>query len=107
MEFENATTSISDKKEIKSKEEILKSLAKKTEGYVGADIEAVCREAAILTLRENINSKVILRRHFDLALQKVRPSVTKDVESYYQELQQQLTSARAKQMLDEKPGYMG
>ena len=31
----------------------LKKLADKTDGYVGADIEAVCREAAILALRKD------------------------------------------------------
>ena len=82
-------------------------LAKKTEGYVGADIEAVCREAAILALREDISSRDILPRHFEKALDKVRPSVTKEVEKYYEELREQLSAARAKQMLDEKPGYMG
>ncbi|MEK6946309.1 MAG: CDC48 family AAA ATPase [Nanoarchaeota archaeon] len=96
-----------DKNVLKTKEDLLSQLAKKTEGYVGADIEAVCREAAILTLREDIDSKEIFPKHFDKALDKVRPSVTKDVEKYYEELQEQLTSARAKQMLDEKPGYMG
>ena len=93
--------------EIKTREELLRKLAKVTEGYVGADIEAVCREAAILALRENINSKEILPRHFEKALDKVRPSVTPDVEKYYEELQDQLTAARAKQMLDERPAYMG
>lgn len=92
---------------IKTREELLRKLAKVTEGYVGADIEAVCREAAILALRENINSKEIMPRHFEKALDKVRPSVTKDIEKYYEEIREQLTSARAKQMLDEKPGYMG
>ena len=92
---------------LKSKEDLLMHLAKKTEGYVGADIESVCREAAILALREDINSKEILPKHFEKSIDKVRPSVTKDVEKYYEELQSQMTSARAKQMLDEKPGYMG
>ena len=96
-----------DKNVLKTKEDLLSQLVKKTEGYVGADIEAVCREAAILTLREDIDSKEIFPKHFDKALDKVRPSVTKDVEKYYEELQEQLTAARSKQMLDEKPGYMG
>lgn len=96
-----------DKEELKNREDFLKALAKKTNGYVGADIEAVCREAAILALREDINSKDIFPRHFEKALEKVRPSVTKDVEKAYEELQEHFTAARAKQMLDEKPGYMG
>jgi transitional endoplasmic reticulum ATPase len=32
----------------------LEELAKKTEGYTGADIEALCREAAMLAVRESI-----------------------------------------------------
>ena len=96
-----------DSEDIKSRDELLKFLANKTEGYVGADIEAVCREAAILTLREDINSREIYKKHFEKALEKVRPSVTKEVEKAYEELVEHFTAARAKQMLDEKPGYMG
>ena len=92
---------------IKTKEELLRELAKITEGYVGADIESVCREAATLALRENIQAREILPKHFEQALEKVRPSVTKEVQQTYEELQETLTAARAKQMLNEKPGYMG
>ena len=107
IEFENEERAAYDKEEIKNREELLKYLAKKTDGYVGADIESVCREAAILTLREDINSREIYKKHFEKALEKVRPSVTPDVEKAYEELQTHFTAARAKQMLDEKPGYMG
>ncbi len=106
VEYEDGDK-IFGREDIRTKEDLLRILAKKAEGYVGADIEAVCREAAILALREDINSREISKRHFEKALDKVRPSVTKDVEKYYEELQEQLTSARAKQMLDDKPGYMG
>ncbi|MBI2658217.1 CDC48 family AAA ATPase [Candidatus Woesearchaeota archaeon] len=106
VEYENEKSAF-DREDIKSREDILMALAKKTEGYVGADIESVCREAAILALREDINSKEIYKKHFEKALEKVRPSVTKDVEKAYEELQEHFTAARAKQMLDEKPGYMG
>ncbi len=37
-----------------SSEVDIANLAKRTEGYVGADIEAICREAAILALRDVI-----------------------------------------------------
>lgn len=92
---------------ITTREDLLKELAKITEGYVGADIESVCREAATLALRENIDSKEILPKHFEQALEKVRPSVTKEVQQTYEELRETLTAARAKQMLDERPSYMG
>ena len=82
-------------------------LAEKTEGYVGADIESVCREAAILALREDMTAKEVSSSHFAKALDKVRPSVSKDVEDAYKELKDNFTSARAKELRDEKPNYMG
>jgi transitional endoplasmic reticulum ATPase len=85
----------------------LEDLAKKTEGYAGADIEAVCREAAIFALRENMDSKEITSKHFEKALEKVPPSVTKEIEKSYEDLKDSLASAKAKQMQKEKPVYMG
>ncbi|MDO5848464.1 MAG: CDC48 family AAA ATPase [Methanobrevibacter sp.] len=52
----------------------LEKLAQETEGYVGADIESVCREAAMLTLRENIDAKEVSKKYFQEALEKVKPS---------------------------------
>ncbi|MBW3022777.1 CDC48 family AAA ATPase, partial [Candidatus Woesearchaeota archaeon] len=54
----------------------VKELAKKTEGYVGSDIEAICREAAILALRKDMKAKEVTMDNFEDALKKVRPSVT-------------------------------
>jgi len=85
----------------------LEELAKKTEGYVGADIEAICRESAILALREDISSKEVTMKHFNKTLNKVSPSVTEDIEKAYSDMKNHFTSARAKQMKEEKPAYMG
>ena len=52
----------------------LEKLAKETEGYVGADIESVCREAAMLTLRKDIDAKEVTNEYFQEALDKVKPS---------------------------------
>ncbi|MBO8180908.1 MAG: CDC48 family AAA ATPase [Archaeoglobus sp.] len=74
----------------------IEKLAEKTEGYSGADIEAVCREAGMLAIRELIKPGMsreeakeaakklkIENRHFEEALKKVKPSLTKeDVEKY-------------------------
>jgi len=56
----------------------LKKLAKNTEGYVGADIEAVCREAAMLTLRDNIDAEEVSMKFFDEAMEKVKPQKDDD-----------------------------
>ncbi len=51
----------------------LKKLAKQTDGYVGADIESVCREAAMLTLRDNLEADKIPNKYFKEAIEKVKP----------------------------------
>ncbi len=77
----------------------IEELAKKTEGYSGADIEAVCREAGMLAIREAIKpgmskeeaKKVaeklkITKKHFEEALKKVKPSLTKEDLKRYEEI---------------------
>ncbi|HLC38424.1 MAG TPA: CDC48 family AAA ATPase [Candidatus Norongarragalinales archaeon] len=53
----------------------LQTLSEKTEGYSGADLEALCREAGMNSLRENIGSKIIDKKHFEKALDAVRPTL--------------------------------
>ncbi|MCH8003820.1 MAG: CDC48 family AAA ATPase [Nanoarchaeota archaeon] len=89
------------------REAFLLELAKKTEGYVGSDIESVCREAAIFALRENIESKEIALKHFEKALAKVPPSVDEEIQKAYEDIRENLSAARAKEMQKEKPVYMG
>ncbi|MEM3373678.1 MAG: CDC48 family AAA ATPase [Candidatus Woesearchaeota archaeon] len=85
----------------------LEELAKKLEGYVGADIEAICREAAMIALRENIKADKIYLKHFEEAIKEVSPSVSKEVEEAYRELQNQFRAARGKEMKETKPAYYG
>jgi transitional endoplasmic reticulum ATPase len=63
----------------------LDELADKTKDYSGADIEAICREAALIALREDIKSNKVLREHFKKALKKIKPSVSKIDMSRYEE----------------------
>jgi transitional endoplasmic reticulum ATPase len=58
-------------------------LASVTEGYTGADIEAVVREAAMLAARENINAQKVSMRHFEKALLKIKPSVGAEEKAEY------------------------
>ena len=74
----------------------LKNFAEKTEGYTGADLESLAREAAMLALREDITTKIVTNKHFEEAMEKVLPSVSKhDHELYKQVEQKYLKSARA------------
>ncbi|MFO1533728.1 MAG: AAA family ATPase, partial [Thermoplasmatota archaeon] len=68
----------------------LVELARLTKGYVGADLESLCREAAIVALREDRKARVVNKNHFEEALRSVRSSVTEDVIKYYDRLAEQL-----------------
>jgi len=60
----------------------LEKLAKETEGYVGADIEAVCREAVMLTLRNDMKSDNVKMKQFKEAMKKVKPKKEVDLRQY-------------------------
>lgn len=60
----------------------LEKLAKETEGYVGADIEAVCREAVMLTLRNNMDADNVKMKQFKEAMKKVKPKKEIDLRQY-------------------------
>jgi transitional endoplasmic reticulum ATPase len=62
----------------------LEKLAEQTEGYSGADIEALSREAALFALRENVKAKEVTMKHFEQALKKIKPSITDDMFKKYQ-----------------------
>jgi len=84
----------------------IKKLIEQTEGYVGADIENLVREAGMLALREDINSKEVKMKHFNEALKKVSPSVTKgDIDRYRKIETDYLKSAKA--ALESPVGYLG
>jgi len=61
----------------------LTEIAKLTENYSGADLEALVREAALIALREDINADRVHMRHFMKALEKIRPSITPEMVKYY------------------------
>ena len=62
----------------------LNALATETEGYVGADIAALCREAAMFVLRRDIKGKEVKMADFREVMKKIRPSVTKEIEKNYE-----------------------
>uniref|UniRef100_A0A7C2BLN8 AAA family ATPase n=1 Tax=Thermosphaera aggregans TaxID=54254 RepID=A0A7C2BLN8_9CREN len=74
----------------------IEELARRTEGYTGADIAAVCREAAMMAIRESIGEgdkpsvKKVEMRHFVEALKKVPPSLSKEDIEMYERLAREL-----------------
>jgi transitional endoplasmic reticulum ATPase len=83
----------------------IESLARRTEGYSGADIESLCREAGINAIREIMvrtppkeqakgkDKKeapkieyAVTKKHFDDAMKQVKPSITQDMLRFYEKI---------------------
>ncbi|PSQ50481.1 AAA family ATPase, partial [Halobacteriales archaeon SW_7_65_23] len=85
----------------------LDDLAARTDGYVGADIEAVCREASMIATREFITSVDpeeigdsvgnvrVTADHFDQALSEVMPSVDQETRERYDEIEERIERTTA------------
>jgi transitional endoplasmic reticulum ATPase len=69
-------------------------LADKTEGYTGADIKALCREAGFVALRDNTG--IVSAENFEKALDKVPPSVTPEVADFYVRVKKDLEGGLSK-----------
>ncbi|PIN99301.1 MAG: AAA family ATPase [Candidatus Diapherotrites archaeon CG10_big_fil_rev_8_21_14_0_10_31_34] len=74
------------KKIPKEKEVNIEELAKKTEGFSGADIEGLVRETVLIALKEsNMEKNNIRMKHFEQALKKTKPSISKETIEAYEE----------------------
>jgi transitional endoplasmic reticulum ATPase len=79
----------------------LTELAKRTEGYSGADIEGVCREAGILALREDINANIVLNEHFEKALKMIKASLDESTLKYYDNIAEEIQGGMNKRQKDD------
>ena len=68
----------------------LESLADKMQNYTGADVEAICREAALIAMRAE--KKTVSKKNFEEAIDRVRPTITPEMIEYYTKLEGLLTS---------------
>jgi len=68
----------------------LDDLATNLQNYTGADIEAICREAALIAMRAE--RKTVSKKHFEEAIGRVRPTVTDEMMQYYGRMESMLTS---------------
>lgn len=60
-------------------------IATRTEGFVGADLEGLCREAGIFAMRDRADQ--VSRNHFELALAKLHPTMNDNLRAAYQKIQ--------------------
>ncbi|ADM27979.1 AAA family ATPase, CDC48 subfamily [Ignisphaera aggregans DSM 17230] len=69
----------------------LVQLAKMTEGYSGADLEALVREAVMLALRESLVPRPISMKYFQKAMEYVKPSLTRERLEAYEKVHEELS----------------
>jgi len=67
----------------------LDEIAVATQNYTGADIESLCREAAVNAMQNN-HAK-ISSNDFAEGLKRVKPSITKDVEQWYSSIKDEVS----------------
>src|SRR2546428_809766 len=71
----------------------LEELAVDLDGYSGADIEGLCRESAMIALRETKHAKKVTMVHFQEAIKVVRPSIDADTIKFYEEFDKKFKKA--------------
>ncbi len=73
----------------------LKKIAQITEGYSGADLENVCREAGMQAIREKMEKiDKIENKHFEFALSKIKSTLPKNIIERYENMAKQITESR-------------
>ena len=68
----------------------LNQLTIMTKYYSGADIESLCREAAMHALRKDLNAKEVTMKDFQDAMKEMGPSISPDMEKWYKSFMQQI-----------------
>ncbi|KAL7733169.1 hypothetical protein ACLKA6_004686 [Drosophila palustris] len=79
----------------------LKELAAKTDGYTGADLTGLVKQASMFSLRQalnngdkNIDDLCVRKQHFEEALKQLRPSVSEQDRKVYEKLRQKYAAPR-------------
>jgi len=68
----------------------LERLAEELEGFVGADIEGLCREAAMVALRESKKARKVGLKHFEEAKKVVHPSADEETLNFYERISKEM-----------------
>jgi len=110
-EFQNLASNKKDKddmpknidlKNFTNKDVFLYYLAYKTEEYSGADIEALCREAAMLSIRKDDTAEKVKKEQFDEALKCVRASITPNIVRFYDKMSENLGTGISKKDIENR-----
>jgi len=67
----------------------LDMIAIKTDHYSGAEIAAVCNEAALTALEDDVNINRVTAKHFEIALSNLKPRIPTELFEIYRAFQSQ------------------
>jgi len=65
----------------------LDQIAEKTDGYSGAEIAAICNEAALAALEESVTANKVTETHFERALAVTKPRISAELFTVYEKFQ--------------------
>ncbi len=82
----------------------LRRLARETQGYSGADLEAIVTEAGLYAMRKDVNAEKVTARDFSQALKEIKPSVTQEMNEFYASM---MKRKKTQVMEDEVATYTG
>ncbi|MBM3304176.1 MAG: AAA family ATPase, partial [Candidatus Aenigmarchaeota archaeon] len=92
----------------KSMLKVVTPLAKETDGYSGADIEALVREAGLNALRKDMKAKEVTAKNFADAMKKVKPSINPKVLEFYRRAEERLkTTVKESKPKEDELVYVG
>ena len=72
----------------------LNQLAVSTKYFSGADVESLCREAAMHALRRNVKAAEVTMKDFQEAMKELGPSVSPDMENWYKSFMKQVRQVK-------------
>ena len=80
----------------------IKKLNERLKGFSGADIETLCREAAMIALRENMRARKVTLEHFRKAREITNPSVSAEMIKWYTQFGEKLKSRIIEQSKEDR-----
>ena len=74
----------------------LNEIAVATQNYSGADLAALCREAAVEAMHDGLTK--ITSQHFASGLKRIKPSISKEVETWYDKIKEGVSNVVPQKM---------
>lgn len=73
----------------------LRKIAQQTDGFSGADLENLCREAGMEAIREKMTAlETIELKHFERAMDKIKSTLPQSIIDRYEQMAKQITESR-------------